>query len=127
MYWAVLQGIKTIYITSYTFGCRILFQAFLSQFLVAMANFDTIDFLSTNSTTLYNFGMITVEPRSKGTVKKGNPPKREMIQGPISYFLIYFYIGYKGISVFGKNWAGPLKSLGEKLHCMFIRSQLLKN
>ena len=25
-----------------------------------------------------------------------------MILGPISYFPIYFYIGYKGISVYGK-------------------------
>ena len=29
--------------------------------------------------------------------------KREMISGPIDNFPIDFYIGYKGISVYGKN------------------------
>ena len=59
-------------------------------------------------------GISTVELRSKG---KGIPPIREIISGPIDYFLIHFYIGYKGISVYGKNKAGPLKSLGAKFHC----------
>ena len=45
----------------------------------------------------------TVELRSKGPGSKGNPPIREMISGPICHFPIYFYIGYKGISVYGKN------------------------
>ena len=59
----------------------------------------------------------TVELRSKGPGKKGNPPIRENISSPIKHFPIYFYIGYKGISVYGKNKAGPLKSLGAKFHC----------
>ena len=59
----------------------------------------------------------TVELRSKGPGRKGIPPIREIILGPISYFPVYFYIGYKGISVYGKNWAGPVKSLGAKFHC----------
>ena len=41
----------------------------------------------------------TVGLCSKGHNRKGNPPKREMILGPINYFPISFYIGYKGISV----------------------------
>ena len=45
----------------------------------------------------------TVELRSKGPGRKGNPPIREMISGPISYVPIYIYISYKGISVHGKN------------------------
>ena len=61
--------------------------------------------------------MNTVELRSKGPGRKGNPPIRENISSPIKHFLIYFYIGYKGISVYGKNKAGPLKSLGAKFHC----------
>ena len=59
----------------------------------------------------------TVELRSKGPGRKGNPPIREKISSPIKHFPIYFYIGYKGISVYGKNKAGPLKSLGAKFHC----------
>ena len=45
----------------------------------------------------------------------------KIILDPISYFPIYFYIGYKGISVYGKNKAGPLKSLGAKFHCNVLR------
>ena len=61
----------------------------------------------------------TVDLRSKGPGSKGNPPLREIISGLISLFSIYFYIGYKGISVYGKNWAGPMKSLGAKFHCSY--------
>ena len=35
----------------------------------------------------------------------------------MNHFSIYFYIGYKEISVYGKNQAGPMKSLGAKFHC----------
>ena len=62
----------------------------------------------------------TVEFRSKGPGRKGNPPIREIISGPFSHFLIYFHIGYKGISVYGKNWADPMKSLEAKFHCICI-------
>ena len=65
------------------------------------------------------FNCHTVELRSKGPGRKGIPPIREIISGPIGYFPIYFYIGYKGISVHRKNKAGPLKSLGAKFHCKF--------
>ena len=64
----------------------------------------------------------TVELRSKGPGWKGNPPIREKISRPIKHFHIYIYIGYKGISVYGKNKAGPLKSLGAKFHCTFETS-----
>ena len=63
----------------------------------------------------------TVELRSKGPSRKGNPPIREKISSPIKYFPIYFYIGYEGISVFEKNWVSPMKSLGAKFHCISIR------
>ena len=59
----------------------------------------------------------TVEIRSKGPGRKGNSSIREKISSPIKHFPIYFYIGSKGISVYGKNKAGPLKSLGVKFHC----------
>ena len=59
----------------------------------------------------------TVEFHSRGPGRKGIPPIREIISGPIGYFSFYFYIGYKRISVYKKNWAGPLKSLGAKFHC----------
>ena len=62
----------------------------------------------------------TVELRSKGPGRKGNPPIREKISGPMNHFPIYFYIGYKGISVYGKILAGPMKSLGAKFHCTYI-------
>ena len=61
----------------------------------------------------------TVELRSKGPGRKGNPPIRERISGPINHFLIYFYIDYKRISVYGKNKVSPLKSLGAKFHYSF--------
>ena len=41
-----------------------------------------------------------------------------MILGHIDYFPIYFYIDYEGISVFGEDKAGPVKSLGAKFHCI---------
>ena len=47
--------------------------------------------------------VVTVELRSKGPGRKGNPPIREIILGPIGYFPIYFYIGYKGILFCGKK------------------------
>ena len=56
----------------------------------------------------------TVELHSKGPGRKGNLPKREEISSPTKHFPIYLYIGYKGISVYRKNWAGPVKSLGAK-------------
>ena len=43
----------------------------------------------------------TVELRSKGPGRKGNPPIRENISSPNSPY--NFYIGYKGISVYRKN------------------------
>ena len=73
------------------------------------------------SLTFKNWKVHTVELRSKGPGRKGIPPIREIISDPISYFPIYFYIGYKGISVYGKNWAGPMKSLGAKFRCMLSR------
>jgi len=45
-----------------------------------------------------------VELRSKGPGRKGNPPIRDIILEPISYFPIYFYIGYKGISIYEKKF-----------------------
>ena len=47
--------------------------------------------------------LTTVELRSKGPGRKGNPPLREMISGLIGHSPINFYIGYKGISVNGKD------------------------
>ena len=47
--------------------------------------------------------LITVELRSKGPGRKGIPLIREILSSPIDYFPIHFYIGYKGISVYGKN------------------------
>ena len=38
----------------------------------------------------------TVELCSKGPGRKGIPPIREIILGPVGFFPIYFYIGYKG-------------------------------
>ena len=61
----------------------------------------------------------TVELRSKGPSQKGNPLLRENILSPNNYFLIYFYIGYKGISVYGKNCSGPMKSLRAKFNCTY--------
>ena len=55
----------------------------------------------------------TVELCSKGPGRKGIPPIREIISDPIGYFPIYSYIGYKGISVYGKNWAGPVNPWSE--------------
>ena len=49
--------------------------------------------------------------------KEGKSAYKEMNLSAISYFPIYLYIGYKGISVYEKNKAGPLKSLGAKFHC----------
>ena len=72
----------------------------------------TLD-LSVSGEFLHDF-VSTVELRSKGPGRKGNPPIREMISGFISNFSIYFYIGYKGISVYRKNWAGFIKSLEAK-------------
>ena len=43
-----------------------------------------------------------VDLRSKGPGRKLIPLIREIILGPIGYFPIYFYIGYKAISVYGK-------------------------
>ena len=63
--------------------------------------------------------LFTVELHSKGPGRKGNPPIRERISGPGNHFLILFFIGYKGISVFGKNHFSPMKSLGAKFHCMW--------
>ena len=60
----------------------------------------------------------TVELRSKGPGRKGNPLIRERISSLINHFLIYFYIGYKEISVYRKNQTGPMKSLGAKFHCI---------
>ena len=75
--------------------------------------------------------MGTVELRSMGPGRKGIPLIREIISDPISYFPIYIYIGYKGISVYGKNQASPIKSLGVKFHCSccwhFFTMGLLEN
>ncbi len=56
-----------------------------------------------------------MELRSKGPGRNGDLPTNEVISVPISYFPNYFYIGYKGISVYQ---AGPVKSLGAKFHCI---------
>jgi len=62
----------------------------------------------------------TVELRSKGPGRKGIAPLREIIWGPINYFSYHFYIGYKDISIYGKNLASPVKSFGAKFHCSSI-------
>ena len=79
--------------------------------------FTYIDSTDHNSANLF---MIRTQysGTSQGPGRKGIPPTREIISGPISYFLIYFYIGFKRISVYGKNQAGPVKSLGAKFHCI---------
>ncbi len=57
-----------------------------------------------------HLGLVTVELCSKGPGRKGNPPIREMLLGPISYFPIYFH-------------HGPVKSLRTKYNCiLFIAS-----
>ena len=43
-------------------------------------------------------GYDTVELRSKGPGRKGNPLIREMILGSISYFLFYLYSGYYSLT-----------------------------
>ena len=45
----------------------------------------------------------TVDLRSKGPGRKGNPLEKEMISSPMNDFRIHFYIGYKGFSVYRKN------------------------
>ena len=50
----------------------------------------------------------TVEHGSKGPSQKGNPLLREIIKIPNDY---YFYIDCKGVSVYGDNFASPIKSL----------------
>ena len=40
----------------------------------------------------------------------------------MNLFLIYFYIGYEGISVCGKNQASPMKSLGAKFRCSNVEA-----
>ncbi len=57
----------------------------------------------------------TVQLRSKGQQEKGNLPMKEMILGPISHFLINFYIGYMGIIR-----PVPSKFLGAKFYCRYI-------
>ena len=47
----------------------------------------------------------TVELRSKGPGRKGNPPIGKIISGPISNFPIDFFIGYKEISVYEIPWS----------------------
>ncbi len=59
----------------------------------------------------------TVELCSKVLGMKGNPPIRERISRLINHFAIHIYIGYKKISIYRKNKAGPMKSLGAKFHC----------
>ena len=55
----------------------------------------------------------TVDLCTKGPSRKGIPLIRKIISGHISYFPIHFCIGYnKGISIYGKNWDGPMKPLG---------------
>ena len=38
-------------------------------------------------------------------LQRTRPLIRKIISGPISYFPFYFFTGYTGISVYGKNWA----------------------
>ena len=45
----------------------------------------------------------TLNLHSKGPSRKRNPPLRDIIFCPIISILIYFYIGFKGFSVYGKN------------------------
>jgi hypothetical protein len=59
----------------------------------------------------------TVDLRSKGPSRKGNPPLRDIDLYPDMIFFSYSYIGYKGISVHEKNLNGPLKSLRAKFNC----------
>ena len=73
----------------------------------------------------YHVQWCTVELRSKWPGRKGIPPIREIILGYISFFPIHFYIGYKGIWVYKKNWTGPVKSFGAKFHCISYYSRFL--
>ena len=59
----------------------------------------------------------TVNLRSKGPGRKGNPPLRDIDLSPSVISFSYSYIGYKGISVYGKNLSGPMKSLRAKFNC----------
>ena len=59
----------------------------------------------------------TVNLRSKGPARKGNSSLRDIDLGPDKIFYSYSYIGYKRISVFGKNLSGPMKSLRAKFNC----------
>ena len=68
-----------------------------------MSDYKLIWFDSTWLMKDYNQIQHAVKLRSKGPGRKGIPPVREIIWGPINYFSYYFYIGYKGISVYRKN------------------------
>ena len=57
------------------------------------------------------FNICTLNLHSKGPSRKKNPPLSDIIFCPAISILIYFYIGFKGFPVHGKNWGGPLKSL----------------
>ena len=60
----------------------------------------------------------TVNLRSKGPARKRNSPLRDIDLGPNKIFVSYSYIySYKGISVYGKNLSGPMKSLRAKFNC----------
>ena len=65
-----------------------------------------------------------VDPRSKGPSQKGYPPLMEIISRTNNLSIIHLYIGYKGLSVYGKNYASPMKSLGPKFNyiCLVIFS-----
>ena len=45
----------------------------------------------------------TVNLHSKGPSRKGNPPQEVIIFYLTISILIYFYIGFRGFSVYGKN------------------------
>jgi len=55
------------------------------------------------SNTFEDPGSKTVNLHSKGCSRKKNPPLRDIIFYPTISILIYFYVGFKGFSVFGKN------------------------
>ena len=52
----------------------------------------------------------TVNICSKGSGRKGNPPLRDIDFSRDAIFFNYSYIGSEGISMYGKNLSGSMKS-----------------
>ena len=58
----------------------------------------------------------TVNLCSKGLARKENPPLRDIDLCPDKIFFSYSNIGYKRISIYGKNFSSPMKSLRAKFN-----------